>query len=77
MQHFARNCWPIAVPEKELLTITCKICSQYVLDMNVFDSSPASCLATWRPLFKKPRVPSGLVLHFYPLMSLQIKLNQN
>jgi len=26
---------------KELLTITCNICSQYVLEMNVFDSSPA------------------------------------
>jgi len=67
MQHFARNCWPIAVPEKELLTVTCKICSQYVLDMNVYDSSPASCLATWRPFFLETyRVPPGLVLHFYP-----------
>jgi len=38
--------------KKELLTVTCKICSQYVLDMNMYDSSPASCLAIWRPFFR-------------------------
>jgi len=66
MQHFTRNFWPIAVQEKELLTITCNICSQYVLDMmNVFGSSPAACLAIWRPCFKQHRVPPGLVIHFY------------
>jgi len=45
----------IAIRFVKFTTVTLQlrvlICSQYVLDMNVFDSPLASCLAIWNPWF--------------------------
>jgi len=43
----------------------------YVLDMNVIDSSSAPYVKqSGAPVFKKPIVPPGLVIHFYHCLHL-------